>query len=124
MKIACLFASMLLCACGSASEIAAALKATPVPTATQAPGVVWTATPLPATPARPNMVDDYQRIDKGMTKEEIVAILGNADSEEQKNVCDNGKCKSYLYLRWEYANGRIGATILNGVCVYTYSSEL
>jgi hypothetical protein len=125
MKLAYFFVSFVLCSCGSAAEIAAALRETPEPaeTTASAPGIVWTATPLPAIP-RKNMVDDYQRIEKGMTQEEIVALMGDPDHEEQKNVCDNGKCKSYLYLRWEYPNGRIGTTIQNGVCIYTYSSEL
>jgi hypothetical protein len=115
------FAFFALSACGSAEQLVDSLdklSATPVPTAQ--PGIVWTATPLPAYPR--SMYDDYKKIAEGMKREEVISILGDFHKRETKTFCNGGKCEEYEYLSWLYKEGRIGVTIQAGVATFTYAN--
>lgn len=131
-----------LSACGSAEQIAESLdklSATPAPTAQ--PGVVWTATPLPAYPeiTRPSpaptpvptatpiprinrsAADDYRKISEGMTREEVISILGDFHRRNTKTFCSSGKCEDYEYLTWYYKDSHLSVTIKSGICASAYT---
>jgi hypothetical protein len=110
----------VLSSCGSASEIAAALKATPVPSATGTPGTTATAAPLPV---QHDLYGDYAKVRKGMAYAELISALGEPHKQEEQKFCDNGECKSYSYLSYFYKDGKIGVTIQGGVVVYSYTME-
>jgi hypothetical protein len=126
VKTVCAFLAMVsLVGCGSAAEIAAALRETPVPAGTVQPGQVLSATPVPAATVVPqaakNMADDYRKISEGMKREEIITILGPFHEREVNTFCDKGECQDYEYLSWLYKTGKIGVTIKGGVAVFTYA---
>jgi hypothetical protein len=137
-------AFFVLSACGSAEQLAESLdklSATPVPDAQ--PGVVWTATPLPAYPeivgATPAPIptpvptatqiprinrsaqDDYKKISQGMTREEILLILGDFHRRNTKTFCSSGECEDYEYLTWYYKDSLLSVTIKGGFCVSSYT---
>lgn len=116
----CIFVSLFLASCGSKNdtlEVIDALKATSTPTTQSA--IINTPTPTPKIMR--NIYDDYKKIQNGMTREEIISILGNYHDRSEKTFCDNGKCKTYEYLSWYYSDEKIGVTIMNGVATYTYT---
>jgi hypothetical protein len=140
MKSIFAIAFFALSACGSAEQLAESLdklSATPVPTAQ--PGIVWTATPLPAYPeivrATPAPVftatpiprinrsaqDDYKKISQGMTREEILLILGDFHRRNTKTFCSSGECEDYEYLTWYYKDSLLSVTIKSGFCVSSYT---
>ena len=140
MKSIFAIAFFALSACGSAEQLAESLdklSATPAPTAQ--PGVVWTATPLPAYPeitrATPAPVftatpiprinrsaqDDYKKISQGMTREEILLILGDFHRRNTKTFCSSGECEDYEYLTWYYKDSLLSVTIKGGFCVSSYT---
>jgi hypothetical protein len=125
-----------LVGCGSAAEIAAALRETPVPaeTSTSAPGIVWTVTPYPALPAKEataqptvvppsarSMQKDYEKVAKGMTREEVLTVMGPFHERSEKTFCMNGKCEEYEYLKWLYDEGTIHITIQKNIATVTYT---
>lgn len=126
MKFITVLSAMFLCACGSAADkIADAITAgnatpTPAPIAT-APVPVVTAQPT-VRPARSrDMYDDYRKVSKGMTRDEVITILGEYQGRDTQTFCDNGECRDYEYLSWYYNQGKIGVTIQSGVATYTYT---
>jgi len=121
MKTACAFLALVcLVGCGSAAEIAAALRETPVP-AQPATSIVVTAKPTVMPPSSRDMYDDYKKVAKGMTRDEVIAVLGTYQGQDENTFCDNGECKTYEYLSWYYNAGKIGVTIVANVAVYTYT---
>jgi hypothetical protein len=144
MKSIFAIAFFALSACGSAEQLAESLdklSATPAPTAQ--PGVVWSATPLPAYPeiarATPAPIsspvptatplsrldrspaEDYAKISEGMTREEVLVILGDFHRKMDKTFCNSGKCEDYEYLTWLYKKGSLSVTIKGGVCISSYT---
>lgn len=101
--------SLVLCSCGSANDLAAALKITPAP--------IINATPVPK---KADVFSDYAKISRGMKREEIVATLGEPTTSRFDTFCDNGKCRTYEYLSYLYNEKKIGVTIEGGVATFTY----
>ena len=130
MKIILLVSVFSLVSCGSSvdklADAIATSNATPVPGATTAPTSSAPGATVPTVPTvKPakerDMYSDYKKIAKGMTREEIIVILGNYQGRDEATFCDNGECREYEYLSWYYNQGKIGVTIQKGVATYTYT---
>jgi len=116
--------AMFLASCGSSVDKIADAIATSNATPTPAPGSsapVATAQPTVKPPASRNYVDDFGKVSEGMTREEVITILGNYHTRDSKTFCDNGKCKEYEYLGWLYPNGKIGVTIEAGIATVIWA---
>jgi hypothetical protein len=139
MKSIFSIAFFALSACGSAEQLAESLdklSATPAPTAQ--PGIVWTATPLPAYPeitratpaptpvptATPipkinrSAFDDYKKVSEGMAREEVILILGEFHRKRDMTHCFSGKCEVTEYLTWLYKDGALNVSIRGGYATY------
>ena len=141
MKSIFAIAFFAISACGSAEQLAESLdklSATPAPTAQ--PGVVWSATPLPAYPeiarATPAPIptpeptatpipkinrsafDDYKKVSEGMTREEVIVILGEFHRKRDSTFCHSGKCETTEYITWLYKDGALNVSIRGGYCQY------
>lgn len=129
MKSIFAIAFFALAACGSAEQLAESLdklSATPAPTAQ--PGIVWTATPLPAPTPAPTATpipkinrsayDDYKKVSEGMTREEVLLILGDFHRKKDMTHCFSGKCEVTEYLTWLYKDGALNVSIRGGYATY------
>ena len=129
MKSFLLSAMFFLASCGSAddklADAIAASNATPTPVPVAAtvlaptPKAEPTSSPT-ATPKNPDdLVNDYKKISKGMTVEQIFAILGTAHKSDDSVSCFDGKCTNYHWCYWYYGRQELMVRFAEGKADYT-----